>query len=135
MAYTPNGIVTSGFPLDDFTFTYQLTGVAQTDNAAAATAGKVVSLDASKPGAVKLAADGETIIGRIFLAENRAVQGFMTAAVQRKFKEKVPAAEGHGIVIGDSVVGAGDGLVKKAGAKNGSLVIEVGTDYVVVELF
>lgn len=133
MPYTPNGIVSSGFPLDDFTFTYALSGVAATDAAAAATVGKAVSLDAAAPSTFKLAADGEVILGRIFQAENRETG--RTAAIQRKFKEKLPAALGHAIVVGGSVVGAGAGLVKAAVAANNTLVVETGTDFAVVELF
>ena len=139
MAYTPNGVISWGFPLDDVTFTYALTGQAQTDNAAAAAAGKAVTQDTTAAASVKLAGDGDLIFGRVFQAENRAVQGFMTAAVQRRFKEKLPAPAGHGIALGDSVVGgpavSGQlGYVKKATAANNTVVVEVGTDYVVVEL-
>jgi len=135
MAYTPNGVVSYGFPLDDDTFTYLITGLAQTDDAAASAAGKAVTQDKTKAAAVKLAGDGDEIFGRVFQAENRAVQGFMTAAVQRRFKEKLPAAAGHGIALGDSVVGAGAGLVKKADAGAGlrTVVVEVFNDAVVVE--
>lgn len=141
MAYNASGVVSSGFPLDDFTFTYYLTGVAATDAAAADAAGKAVSIDTGAASSTKLAADGEAVFGRVFLAENRSDLGFLTAAVQRKFKEKLPAAVGHGIVVGGSVVGAGNGLVRAvatgtpaevtAGARN--IVVEVGTDFVVVE--
>ena len=133
MVYTPNGVVLEGFPLDDTTFTYTLTGVARTDEAAAALAGKAVTQDTTADGAVKPAGDGDAIFGRVFLAENRQVQGFMTAAVQRRFKERLPADSGHGIARGDSVVGAGDGKVKKATAANGTVVIATGSDYVIVE--
>lgn len=139
MAYTPNGVVSHGFPIDDVTFTYELTGQAQTDAAAASAAGKAVTQDKTKPAAVKLAGDGDILFGRVFQAENRSVQGFMTAAVQRMFKEKLPAAVGHGIALGDSVVGGAAvngqlGYVKKATEANRTLVVEVGTDFVVVEL-
>lgn len=139
MAYTANGIVSHGFPLDADTFTYELTGEARTDAAAAAAAGKAVTQDKTKTASVKLADDGEDIFGRVFQAENRQVQGFMTAAVQRRFKEKLPAATGHGIVLGDSVVGGAPvngqkGFVKKAAEANRTVVVEVGTDFVVVEL-
>ena len=135
MVYTPAGVVSFGFPLDDFTFTYLISGLAD-ETAVAAAAGRAASLDTAAANTVKLAADGDEIFGRIFLAENRTVLGFKTAAVQRRFKEKLPAAEGHGIVVGDRVIGAGAGLVKKAGAGVGlrTVVVETGPDFVVVEL-
>lgn len=141
MPYTPNGVVSSGFPIDAFTFTYLLAGSYADDAAIAATVGKAVTQDTTAANTFKLAGDGDVIDGRIFQAERRAVIGVNVAAVQRKFKEKLPAASGHGIVVGNRVVGAGAGLVKKDPANSGAglvtnpLVVEVGTDYVVVEKF
>jgi hypothetical protein len=145
MPYTASGIVSHGFPqaADPFTFTYLVSGVAATDDAAAALAGKAVSLNTAAANTVKLAADGEAIFGRVFQGENRGVLGVVTASVQRKFKEKLPAASGHGIDVGDSVVGAGGGLVRLADtgvaaevtASRNNIVVETGTDYVVVESF
>lgn len=134
MAYTPNAVVLEGFPFGIFTFTYEMSGVAQTDAAAAATLGKAVSLDTTAPGTVKLAAAGERIFGRVYTCENRAVLGMVTGAIARKFKERLPAASGHGIAIGASVEGAGDGLVQAAAAYNGTEVIATGDDYVIVEM-
>jgi hypothetical protein len=139
MAYNPAGLVSHGFPFGIFTFTYALSGVAATDEAVAAAAGKAVSLDTTAPNTVKLAADGDAIFGRVYVAENRAVLGIRTASVARKFKEKLPAAPGHGITVGQRIVGAGGGLVKLATANAGAgvpsdpIVIETGTDYVVAE--
>jgi hypothetical protein len=110
-----------------------MSGVAQTDVAAADAVGKAVSLDDTAASTVKLAGDGDTIFGRVFQAENRDVLDVVTAAIQRRFKEKLPATAGHGITVGDSVVGAGAGLVKVALAPNNTIVVEVGTDFVVVE--
>jgi hypothetical protein len=140
MPFTGSGVVSFGFPIDAFTFTYYITGLAD-DAATAAAVGKAVSQDTSAASSVKLAADAEAIFGRVFQAENRSVLGVKTAAIQRRFKEKLPATVGHAIAVGESVVGAGGGLVRKvatgvpaevtAGARN--VVVEVGTDFVVVE--
>lgn len=132
---TINQIVTHGFPFGIFTFTYALSGVAATDDAVALAAGKAVALDTTAAGTVKLAGDGDVIFGRIYVAENRGVLGIRTASVARKFKEKMPAANGHGIVVGDRIVGAGAGLVKKDAAALASnpIVVETGTDFVVAE--
>lgn len=141
MAYTGQGVVSYGFPIDTHTFTYLLSGVAATDDAVAAASGKAVSQDVAAANTVKLAADAEAIFGRVFLAENRAVLGIRTAAVQRQFKEKLPAAPGHGILVGGHVVGAGAGLVRAVAtgvaaevtAGSSNVVVETGTDFVVVE--
>lgn len=140
MAYTGAGVVSSGFPqtADPFTFTYYLTGVFADEAAVRAAEGKAVSLDTAAASSVKLAADGERIFGRIYVAERRDMLGFNTASVQRKFKEKLPAALAHGITVGASVVGAGNGLVRLAAAGaettgSGNIVVETGDNYVVVE--
>lgn len=136
MAYNGAGVVSFGFPIDDFTFTYLISGLAD-EAAVAAAPGKAVTFDVTAANTVKLAGDGDVIHGRVRTAENRSVLGIKTAAIARKFKEKLPAASGHGIVVGDTVVGAGGGLVKKNGGATptNSRVIEVGTDFVVVEHF
>jgi hypothetical protein len=140
MPYTPNQVQMEGFPFGQFTFTYLLSGVAATDDAVAATAGKAVALDTAAAGTVKLAGNGERIFGRVYVAENRAVSGIRTASVARKFKERLPAAGGHGIVVGDRIVGAGAGLVKKATLNSGAgevsdpIVVETGADYVIAEM-
>jgi hypothetical protein len=145
MTYDPRNVVSSGFPLDDFTFTYKLSGTV-----AQANVGNAVTLDTSAASTMKLAADGDEIHGRLTSVEDRTLQGAgTTGAVQRKFKEKLPAAVGHGIVVGDSVCGSATaGSVRKAvldvDATSGAakvatsdpitnLVVEVGTDFVVVE--
>jgi hypothetical protein len=138
MAYNITGVIGDGFPIGLFTFTYHLTGLPNdaTDETVAATAGKAVSLDANADVAVKLAGNGDEILGRIYVAENRAaIGGGKVASVARKFKEKLPAANGHGIVRGDRIVGAGNGLVKKAPAENttGPIVIQTGDTFVVAE--
>ncbi len=136
MAYNPAGVISYGFPIDVTIFTYLISGLAD-DAAVAAAAGKAVTQDLTAANTVKLAGDGDIIFGRVFLAENRTGGGIgiKTAAIQRLFKEKLPAAVGHGIVVGDRVLGAGAGLVKKdaAATRANPVVVETGTDYVVVE--
>jgi hypothetical protein len=137
---TPNQIVQEGFPFGIFTFTYALSGSFADDAAIAATAGKVVALDTTAPGTVKLAGDGDAIFGRVYVAENRSVLGLKVASIARKFKERLPAAPGHGILVGGRVVGAGAGLVKAATANAGAgvpsdpIVVETGADYVIAEM-
>jgi hypothetical protein len=143
MVYTPGGVVSYGFPqaADPFTFTYLISGTFADDAAMAAVAGKAVAWDSAAANTVKLAGNGDTVIGRIFTGERRAVLGINVVSVQRKFKEKLPATAGHGIVVGNAVMGAGAGLVKLstvsagAGVPSDPRVVEIGTDYVVAELF
>ena len=127
--YDPRKVVSHGFPLEADTFTYNISGaVTQAD------LGKALAIDATAPNTMKLAGDGDAIVGRLFSYEDRSQQGAgKTGAVQRRFKEKLPAANGHGIDLGDSVVGAGNGLVKEALEANRTLVVELGADFVVVE--
>jgi hypothetical protein len=136
----PNQIVNEGFPFGLFTFTYSVSTAMADEAAAAAMAGKVVSLDTAAAGTVKLAADGDAIFGRVYVAEKRTVLGMNVASVARKFKERVPTAAGYTTpAVGDRVIGGGNGTVKKATANAGAgvpsdpVVIEVGTGYVIVE--
>lgn len=135
MAYTPNAVVLEGFPFGIFTFTYEMSGVAQTDEAAAATLGMPVTLDTANPGTFKVCGAGDPIHGRVYTCENRAVEGMVTAAIARKFKERLPAGNGHGISVGDRIEGAADGLVATAVAPDNTmpLVIATGDDYVIAE--
>jgi hypothetical protein len=136
MPYNITGVVSEGFPIGIFTFTYHLSGAFANEAAVAATAGKAVSLDTTAAASVKLAGDGDAIFGRVYVAEDRnSIGGGRVASVARKFKERLPAATGHGLVVGDRIIGAGNGLVKKdaaAGVAN-PIVVEVGTDYVIAE--
>lgn len=131
MTYDPRKVVSAGFPLDDVTFTYNLSGDLDRN-----TLGYAVTLDKTAPSTMKLAGAGDPVHGRLCTLEDRTQQNAgVTCTVQRCFKEQMPAAIGHGIAIGDSVEGgATPGLVEKAAAANRTLVVEVGTDFVVVEL-
>lgn len=131
MPYTGQGIVSYGFPLDDFTFTYLAAS-----SITIADVGKAVEIDTSTANKVKLTTDNGKIFGRIVTFEDRDVLGIKVVGVQRRFKEKLPASVGHAIAVGTSVTGgAVAGLVKTATSQdtNHNIVIETGTDYVVVE--
>lgn len=139
MAYNPANVVSFGFPIDATIFTYLLAPATS-----AADVGKAMSQDVTAASRVKPAANGDRIFGRLETYEDRDSLSIKTGAVSRKFKEKLPAAAGHGILVGDSVVGAGAGLVRKAvggaapdanlaAAVATNLVIETGATYVVVE--
>jgi hypothetical protein len=126
----PNQVVSWGFTLEDFIFTYLMSGTPSTSDV-----GKAVSLDTTGTNTVKLTADGDVIFGRLETFEDRTLLSIKVGAVARKFKNKLPAAVGHGIAVGDRIVGAAGGLVKKDAAASASnpIVVEVGTDFVVAE--
>lgn len=129
MVYNPNSVVTQSFSFDDFIFTYKLAA-----GITAADVGKAVELDATAAGQVKLVTNDAEIYGRLETFEDRG-NGLLTGAVSRKFRGKLPANAGHGIVVGNSVRGTGAGLVEVHATHNplNNVVIEVGTDFVVVE--
>jgi hypothetical protein len=131
MVYTPGGIVSHGFSFNDFQFTYLISGTVT-----AADVGKAVALDTTAANTVKLAGDNDLVFGRLEVFEDRAVLGVKVGTVSRKFKQKLPAAVGHSIVVGSSVTGSAvAGEVKLATTQNllDNRTIEIGTDYVVVE--
>jgi hypothetical protein len=132
MAYSLNDIVLEAFSMEDFTFTYFITGTPDPTDIV----GKAVALDATQRGSVKLAGDGDIVFGRIYQYEDRTQQGGgLVVSVERKFRKRLPKT-GAAIAIGATVVGGGNGLVKAAALDlRDNVVIDVGTDYVVVEKF
>lgn len=133
MAYVLTDIVLEAFSMEDFTFTYFITG----NPSETGIVGKAVSIDTTTRGAVKLAEDGEAVFGRIYQYEDRTQQGGgKVVSVERKFRKRLPKTAAA-IAIGATVVGGGAGLVRAAATPNhlDNVVIDVGTDYVVVEKF
>lgn len=139
MAYNLGAVVSHGFSLNEFMFTYVLdSGIDEDD------VGKAVSLDATKTNTVKLAADGDAIFGRLETFEDRTALGIKVGTVSRKFKQKLPVKSGltsfAAVAVGDTVVGAGDGEVKASNSGTAktpdpalNVVIEIGTGFAVVE--
>jgi len=133
MAYVLTDLVLDAFSMEDFTFTYFITGNPDVTDIV----GKAVAIDTSTRGAVKLAADGEAVFGRIFQYEDRTQQGGgKVVSVERKFRKRLPRTDAA-VAIGATVVGAGNGRVRAGGTANhlDNVVIDVGADYVVVEKF
>jgi hypothetical protein len=131
MVYTPGDIVSWGFSFEDFKFTYKISGTVTADDV-----GKAVALDTAAANTVKLAGDNDIIFGRLEAYEDRAVLGIKVGTISRKFKDKLPAASGHTIAVGQSVTGSATaGVVKAATTQDikDNRVVETGTDYVVVE--
>lgn len=94
--------------------------------------GLAVVQDSTASNTVKLAGDGDLIFGRLENVEDRKVEGIKVGAVKiiggMAFKKSEAA-----VVVGDKVVGAGNGLVKKdAGSTSDLAVWEVNGDEVIV---
>lgn len=135
MAFSLNDIVLEAFSMEDFAFTYHLTGSPDPTDIV----GKAVQLDPTARGSVKLCVADGPVDGRIYQYEDRTQQGGgIVVSVERKFRKRLPKATGDAVAIGDTVEGAGAGLVR-AGAANrlDNIVIDVAADgtYVVVEKF
>lgn len=109
-----------GFRVEESILTYVVEG-----NVNANHVGRAVSMTANA-GAVKLAGDGDTIIGRLDSVEAR--EDGTVGAVCHRFSAKMELAANSGVAIGGSVVGAGDGLVKAANAADHTDNVVVGLD-------
>jgi hypothetical protein len=132
MPYDPRKVVSYGFPLDETTFTYNISGTVTQDDT-----GKAMTFDTTADSTMKLAGDGDPIDGRLFSYEDRTQQGAgKTGGVARRFKEKLPIKAGltgvNAVARGDTVVGAGNGEVKSL--NDGSAKIKDHTRNVVVAI-
>ena len=120
----------SGFHFEDSMFTMNLAS-----GITAADIGKAVSVDASGPNKAKLAGDGDFIIGRLEVVENRVQEGQLVGTVARRFSNPLPIKSGSGVAVGQSVVGAGAGEVKPAGTTDHArnIVFEVRGAFAIVQ--
>lgn len=73
------GITLLGFPHDAFNYTFNLAAAVTADDV-----GKPVAIDATADNTVKVAGDGDTIIGTLVTYENRTVEGAKVGAVDLK---------------------------------------------------
>lgn len=94
--------------------------------------GLAVVQDSTASNMVKLAGDGDLIFGRLENVEDRKVEGIKVGAVKiiggMAFKKSETA-----VAVGDKVVGAGNGLVKKDTDSTSDLAVwEVNGDEVIV---
>lgn len=87
--------------------------------------GKPASLDTTANSTVKIAAAGDEIIGVIRAIEVRSQEGTQLATVCTKYSANYTLKSGDAAAVGDTVVGAGGGEVKKAAANNSALNIIV----------
>ncbi|RWM27929.1 MAG: hypothetical protein EOR77_30890 [Mesorhizobium sp.] len=130
--YSHQNVTLRGFHWEVSSLTFNLaSGITQ------AHIGRGVSVDASGPNKVKLAADGDTIIGRLASVEDRTVEGSLIGAVELQFANTLPIKAGETVAVGATVVGAGAGEVKAAATPDHSknFVVEIiGTNAVVVKV-
>ena len=134
-----------GITHDDFQYTFLVKTGAGTDAVIADAGVKAVSLDTSAANTVKLAVDGDKILGRLEVYEDRTVEGIVTGTVALKGGVKfivnpdATDSPDETPAVGDYLVGAADddsvaGYVRKAtsgeyqAGKDNWLVVEVGTD-------
>lgn len=144
MPYSHSNVTLRGFHWNDSSLTWNL-------NAAMTVAaiGKAVSIDTSGPNKVKLAADGDHIIGRLASFEDRTVEGTKVGAVELQFANMLPIkaglTAGEVVAVGSTVIGAGSGEVKALTTGSGptvaapnhavNVVVEIiGTNAVVVKV-
>ena len=129
MAVIGQGISHIGLEHDEFHYPFNLAaGIGSGD------IGKAVSVDATADRTVKLAADDDVVLGKLVSVEDRTVEGTLVGAVALKggfqFTKTAPA-----VAVGDSVIGAGSGLVKAAVSANSTVVTAVsGNDVEVLVL-
>lgn len=126
MSVIGQGVTLRGFHNEAYKFTFNLAaGITAADR------GKLVSLDTSAANTVKLAVDGERILGVLDTVEIRVVEGLRVGTVGMKDSVAVPTT---GVVaVGDSISGsATPGVAKKAAAPNSTIVVEVLTGEAVV---
>lgn len=127
MATIGAGVSLRGMEHDDFHYPFNLAA-----GIVAADVGKAVSLDSTAANTVKLAADGDTVLGKLVTVESRTIEGVLvgTVALRGGFKFSTTGA----VAVGDSVQGAGAGVVKKMTAANHAtnFVVEIGTGYAIV---
>lgn len=127
MAIIGEGISHRGLVVESFYFPFYVTGTVTQDDI-----GKAVSLDATAAKSVKLAADGDAIIGELVSYEDRVVEGVQVGTVALKGGMRFTAS---GVVaVGNSVIGAGAGVVKAAVAADHSNNIVTAVDGTLVEV-
>lgn len=96
--------------------------------------GLAVTQDTTAANTVKLAGDGDKILGRLENVEDRTVEGIKVGAV--KIIGGMALKKTGEIAVGDMVLGGGNGLVKKDATSSGAVsdlaVWEVDGDNVIV---
>lgn len=76
--------------------------------------GKALSIDATAANTLKLAADGDNIIGRLEVYEDRTQEGIKVGTANTDGGMKFPIGASETVAVGDFIVGDGNGFVRKA---------------------
>tara|TARA_R110002072_G_scaffold23791_4_gene81595 strand:+ start:3391 stop:3816 length:426 start_codon:yes stop_codon:yes gene_type:complete len=102
MSVIGEGISHRGLVSEDFHYPFNVTGTVT-----AADVGKAVTYDTSAARAVKLAGDGDPVIGVLATFEARSIEGTQVGTVALKGGFRLQKAAGtDAIAIGDTVVGS-----------------------------
>lgn len=116
-----NGVSLRGMYHDDFQYPFVLAaGITKADE------GKAVTLDASAVNTVKLAGDGDRILGRLEVVEIRIQEGINIGTVSIQGGLDYPIKANEKFVSGDGLVGGGAGTVRKAVAPEWSNILATG---------
>lgn len=115
------GVTLVGIPQQDFRFTFRLTA-----GMVAADIGKPVALSTAANNTVKLAGDGDVVIGRLLTYRNLTTEGIIVGTVELKggFRFDTTGAP-VAVAVGDQVVGSATAGAVKAGVNPRSLVVAV----------
>lgn len=129
------GISLAGMYHEAWQYPFYISGSVTQDDV-----GKAVTLDTSAANTVKLAGDGDVILGRLEVYEDRVQEGIKVATVNLAGGMKLPVKTGETVNVGDSAIGAGSGEVRAR--DNGvsttdapvtdNIVVEVGSGFCVV---
>lgn len=124
-----------GINFEDFHMTGLITGTINVST----DIGKAVAVDANAAASFKLAGDDDLIVGRLVSYEDRTAEGIKVGTIAFKFSDLLPLADPPNttVVVGSTVVGAGNGEVKKAAADDPNVNFVsaiVGTSAVVTKL-
>lgn len=125
MAVIGRGISLRGLTHEKFHYPFNLaSGITKADE------GKAVALDSSAANTVKLAGDGDIIIGKLIIVEDRTIEGLLVGTVAMRGGFKFTPATGATFAVGNSAVGAGGGEVKPAVAADytDNMVVEIEAD-------
>jgi hypothetical protein len=75
--------------------------------------GKPVTIDTAN-NRVKLAGDGDNILGVLEVVEDRIIEGIKVGTIALNYVAQWPVKAADALAVGDVAVGAGSGQVKKA---------------------
>ena len=117
----------SGIFHEDAQYTFLLaSGITEAD------VGKAVALDTSAANTVKLAGDGDAVLGRLEIVEDRVNEGILVGTVATQGGYRFPVTDGLDAAdvpdVGEYAHGGGDGGVKGSATASNWLVVEVASD-------